>query len=105
MGAFYGFIADGFYRDSVDAAQCGNGNAAGKCWDDGARPGRIKFRDLNGDGRINGDDKTIIGTPNRASRPGWDRCLCTARGTIVPPRSGPSGKRSLTWQKECTWSL
>src|SRR5205814_82176 len=71
MGAFYGFIADGFYRDSVDAAQCGDGNPAGQCWNDGARPGRIKFRDLNGDGRITAADQTIIGTPHASFAAGW----------------------------------
>jgi len=56
LGAFYGYVADGFFRDSADilahAAQ------------PGAQPGRIKFRDVNGDGKITADDRTIIGSPH-----------------------------------------
>ncbi len=55
LGAFYGLVADGYYKDSVDAAPY---------WSSGARPGRIKFKDLNGDGLINADDRTIIGSPH-----------------------------------------
>ena len=55
IGAFYGLVADGYYRDSLDAAPF---------WNDGARPGRIKFKDLNGDGTITNDDRAIIGSPH-----------------------------------------
>jgi TonB-dependent starch-binding outer membrane protein SusC len=55
LGAFYGLVADGYYKDSVDAAPY---------WSSGARPGRIKFKDLNGDGIINANDRTIIGSPH-----------------------------------------
>jgi len=72
IGAFYGLLASGYYRDSTDAAQCGNGNAAGQCWTDGARPGRIKFLDLNGDGHITSADRTIIGSPHPDFTAGLD---------------------------------
>jgi TonB-linked SusC/RagA family outer membrane protein len=55
LGAFYGLVADGYYKDSLDAAPY---------WSSGARPGRIKFKDLNGDGIINADDRAIIGSPH-----------------------------------------
>jgi hypothetical protein len=55
IGAFYGLEADGYYRDSLDAAPF---------WNDGARPGRIKFKDLDGDGTITNADRTIIGSPH-----------------------------------------
>src|SRR5207249_1066892 len=55
IGAFYGLVADGYYKDSLDAAPF---------WDDGARPGRIKFKDLNGDGTITGADRAITGSPH-----------------------------------------
>ena len=56
IGAFYGYIADGFFRDDADV----KAHAA----QDGAAPGRIKFRDVNGDGKISLDDRTIIGSPH-----------------------------------------
>ncbi len=56
IGAFYGRIADGFFEDqaAVDA----------HATQDGAAPGRIRFSDLNGDGVINSEDRTIIGHPH-----------------------------------------
>ena len=56
IGAFYGFVADGFFRDAADVTA--------HATQDGAAPGRIKFRDVNGDGVINNDDRTIIGSPH-----------------------------------------
>lgn len=56
MGSFYGFIADGFFRDAADVTA--------HATQDGAAPGRIKFRDVNGDGVINSADRTIIGSPH-----------------------------------------
>jgi len=55
IGSFYGLVADGYYRDSLDAAPF---------WNDGARPGRIKFKDLDGDGTITSADRAIIGSPH-----------------------------------------
>jgi len=54
IGAFYGLVADGFHSDADTAGFS----------DDGARPGRIKFKDLNGDGNITADDRTVIGSPH-----------------------------------------
>jgi TonB-linked SusC/RagA family outer membrane protein len=72
IGSFYGFIADGLFRDSADVE-----NHADQ---DGAAPGRIKFRDVccgpNGemvpDGRITPADKTIIGSPHPDFTAGLD---------------------------------
>ncbi|MDQ3948786.1 MAG: SusC/RagA family TonB-linked outer membrane protein [Gemmatimonadota bacterium] len=56
IGAFFGFIADGFFRDAADVAAHPTQS--------GAAPGRIKFRDMNGDGQVTLADRTIIGTPH-----------------------------------------
>jgi TonB-dependent starch-binding outer membrane protein SusC len=63
IGAFYGYVAQGYYKDSADAAPY---------WNDGARPGRIKFLDLNKDGTITDADKTIIGSPHPDFTAGLD---------------------------------
>jgi hypothetical protein len=63
IGAFYGLVADGYYLDSLDAAPY---------WDSQARPGRIKFKDLNGDGQITAADRTIIGSPHPDFTAGLD---------------------------------
>jgi len=52
LGNFYGYVWDGIFQDSVEAARSGQ---------PGARPGAEKFRDLNGDGVVNSADRTILG--------------------------------------------
>jgi TonB-linked SusC/RagA family outer membrane protein len=64
IGSFYGFIADGFFRDAADVT------AHAK--QDGAAPGRMKFRDVNGDGVVNNSDQTIIGSPHPNFTAGLD---------------------------------
>ena len=64
IGSFFGFIADGFFRDAADVTA--------HATQDGAAPGRIKFRDVNGDKVINNDDRTIIGSPHPKFTAGLD---------------------------------
>jgi len=66
IGSFYGLVADGYYKDDADAAPF---------FADGARPGRIKFKDLNGDGRITGADRAVIGSPHPDFTGGLDLAL------------------------------
>jgi len=69
IGAFYGYVADGYYRDAAEAAPYASSGAA---------PGRIKFRDLNNDNLINENDATIIGDPHPDFTAGLD--LAVRRG-------------------------
>ena len=56
FGAFFGYVADGLFQNQEDVtSHAKQTNAA---------PGDIRFRDLNGDGIINADDRTFIGNPN-----------------------------------------
>ncbi|MDQ6760999.1 MAG: TonB-dependent receptor, partial [Bacteroidota bacterium] len=58
LGAFYGYIVDGFYNTPADLL-----NKDGNEIQQGAQVGDFKFRDLNGDGIVNDKDKSIIGNP------------------------------------------
>ncbi len=58
LGAFYGYIVDGFYNTPADLL-----NKVGNQIQQGAQVGDFKFRDLNGDGVVNDKDKSIIGNP------------------------------------------
>lgn len=73
LGQFYGYVTEGIFTDEADiknhALQVPESNAGA----DGKNPvdkrtglwiGDIKFKDLNGDGIVNGDDQTFIGNPN-----------------------------------------
>ncbi|HWE41306.1 MAG TPA: TonB-dependent receptor [Gemmatimonadaceae bacterium] len=56
LGAFYGYVADGIYQNQneIDSYLYGTTNPPDK-------PGDIRFRDLNGDGKIDDNDRTFIG--------------------------------------------
>jgi TonB-linked SusC/RagA family outer membrane protein len=54
IGNYYTLVQTGIYKDAADIA-----NTPGKV--PGAQPGDFKFKDVNGDGIIDGNDKTITG--------------------------------------------
>jgi TonB-dependent starch-binding outer membrane protein SusC len=58
LSSFYGYVMEGIYQNQADINThlFGTLNPADK-------PGDIKFRDLNGDGKINDNDRTFIGNP------------------------------------------
>lgn len=58
-GNYYGYVADGYYtsQDEIDNLPAYGSKAI-------IKPGYIKYKDLNGDGVIDGDDRTIIGNPS-----------------------------------------
>ncbi len=64
LGAFYGYVADGIIQNDTELKTLNDKSPSGTYQTSGTRPGDIKFRDLNGDGVINGDDRTFIGNPN-----------------------------------------
>jgi hypothetical protein len=76
IGSFYGRVADGYFNSDADALAHtpagGCGPTAAFC-QDGAAIGRIKFKDLNGDGKIDDTgDRTIIGNPHPSFTAGLD---------------------------------
>ncbi|MDE6283309.1 MAG: TonB-dependent receptor [Muribaculaceae bacterium] len=56
MGVYYGYVCDGIFQNEIEVA-----NHASQT---GAAPGRLIYRDLNGDGVIDDNDRCIIGDPN-----------------------------------------
>jgi hypothetical protein len=56
ISAFFGLVTDGYFQDASEV----NAHAD----QDGAAPGRLRFKDLNGDGIVNSEDRTIIGSPH-----------------------------------------
>ncbi|MDG5767573.1 TonB-dependent receptor [Balneolales bacterium ANBcel1] len=63
VGTFYGYVVEGVFEDADDirnhATQHANISRTNGVW-----PGDLKFKDLNGDGVIDENDRTIIGDPN-----------------------------------------
>lgn len=56
MGVYYGYVCDGIFQNAEQVA-----NHASQ---QGAAPGRLIYRDLDGNGVINDEDRCIIGDPN-----------------------------------------
>lgn len=56
MGVYYGYVCDGIFQNSTEVAN--------HAFQTGAAPGRLMYRDLNGDGVIDDNDRCIIGNPN-----------------------------------------
>jgi TonB-linked SusC/RagA family outer membrane protein len=99
IGAFYGLSANGYYRDSLDAAQCGTGDPLGQCYADGARPGRIKFKDVNGDHHITAADRTVIGSPHPKFTGGLDLGLRWGQWDLNATLFGSFGSQIFNYQK------
>ena len=59
INVFYGYVTDGLFQNQDEV----NAHAV----QPGAEPGDIRFKDLNNDGVINDEDRTVIGNPN----PSW----------------------------------
>lgn len=62
---FYGYETDGIFQTMNDVYR--HDNAEGKYLQPNAKPGDVRFVDVNGDGVINPDDRTMIGNPT----PDW----------------------------------
>lgn len=56
MGIYYGYICDGIFQSMEEVAN--------HAQQQGAAPGRLMYRDLNGDGVISDADRCFIGDPN-----------------------------------------
>ena len=58
IGVFYGYVVEGLYQSYADILASPVASALGAY-----RPGDFKFKDVNGDGKITADDRTVIGNP------------------------------------------
>lgn len=60
-GYFYGYVSDGLFQNKTEINR--HTNDKGKKLQPYAQEGDIRFRDVNGDGVLNADDRTKIGSP------------------------------------------
>jgi TonB-linked SusC/RagA family outer membrane protein len=71
---YYGYVADGIFQSyeeiAAHATQTVNSNPLRA-----TSPGDIRFKDLNGDGVINADDREMIGSPWPDYEGGWNNNL------------------------------
>jgi hypothetical protein len=60
-GSFYGYVTDGIFQNQTEINTHSNEN--GVLLQPDAEPGDFRFKDINGDGILSSDDRTIIGNP------------------------------------------
>ena len=56
VSSFFGYDVIGLFKDAMDVSK--------SAIQTDAAPGRFKYRDVNGDGKITPEDRTFIGNPN-----------------------------------------
>lgn len=59
IGRFYGYVADGLFQNEAEVVA--HTNEYGTVLQPNAKPGDIRFKDLNHDGTLDDEDKTYIG--------------------------------------------
>ena len=59
IGAFYGYKSNGYFNTQAEVDACKAAQSQPGC-----ALGRLKWVDMNGDGKITADDRTIIGSPH-----------------------------------------
>ena len=58
IGSFFGYVIEGIYQSNADILKSPPASSLGSY-----RPGDFKFKDVNGDGVIDANDRTVIGNP------------------------------------------
>lgn len=61
LSQFYGYVADGLFQNQTEVTSYTNEH--GEALQPNAKPGDIRFKDLNGDGVLDENDKKYIGNP------------------------------------------
>jgi len=69
VGMFYGYVDDGIYKSESDVLGYGTlpygvASAADLAKSAGSYVGHYKWKDINGDGKVDANDRTIIGNPH-----------------------------------------
>ena len=62
IGYFWGYKTDGIFQNEAEVTSYKN--SGGKVIQPSASPGDLRYQDLNDDGVINDQDKTMVGDPN-----------------------------------------
>jgi TonB-linked SusC/RagA family outer membrane protein len=79
LGVFYGYVTDGLYRSNAEicksSTRTGCTDAQGPFQSSRTAPGDIRFKDIDGNGRINAQDRAVIGSPWADWTGGWTNRL------------------------------
>lgn len=90
LNTYYGYKVIGLFQTAAEAA----------AWNQaGAAPGRFKYEDVNGDKKIDANDRTIIGNPNPDFTYGLNLALDYKAFDITTFFYGVAGKESFNFTR------
>ena len=74
IGQFYGYVIDGFFNDVSEVMAAPTQTGVNKTTEAAARQsvGRWRYKDVNGDGVINANDRAFIGSPHPKFQMGYN---------------------------------
>ncbi|MDO9615193.1 MAG: TonB-dependent receptor [Bacteroidota bacterium] len=65
IGEFFGYIVEGVFQNQQEINEANMLSSEGEYYQDIlTRPGDFKYKDLNGDGKVTGEDRGFIGSPH-----------------------------------------
>lgn len=104
VGQFYGYIFDGIFKNQAEA------DAGPKYYGTGtttlSQAGTVRFKDLNGDGKITfPDDQTVIGDPNPTFIFGLSNTFQYQNFDLNIAVSGTYGNKLKNGMQESTYNL
>ncbi len=104
VGSFYGYVTDGLYRTQadLDKAVLPVGLSVGPT---GIYLGDIRYKDLNGDGKIGSEDVTFIGDPNPDFSYGLTNTFSYKGVDLSIFVQGVQGDQIFNWTRKYTEAL
>jgi hypothetical protein len=105
IGSFYGLQVVGYFQtqaeiDALNAAARQTTGDPDAVYQAGAAPGRLQFADIDGDGQVNADDRTIIGNPHPDFTGGLNLGINWNRWDFGATLFGTFGNQIFDVQKE-----
>ncbi|MBO5195221.1 MAG: SusC/RagA family TonB-linked outer membrane protein, partial [Bacteroidales bacterium] len=101
IGYFYGYVTDGIFQTPAEVTSYRNGK--GMLYQPKAEPGDFRFRDVNGDGVIDENDKTMIGSPHPDLILGFNLNFAYRNLDFSMSFSGVFGNEIFNAFKATTW--
>lgn len=97
IGSYYGYVQDGIFQNQEEID-----NYYPMTWE--ARPGDIRFKDLNGDEKITDADRTFLGSPIPTFTYGFNFNLSWKNFDLGIDFNGVSGNKILDLKKTISWT-
>ncbi len=91
LSSFFGYKVAGLFQSAEDVTRSPT--------QDGAAPGRFKYQDTDGDGRITDNDRTFIGNPNPAFTYGFNLNVSYKNFDVSMFWYGVAGKEVYNYTK------